>query len=343
MKAAILINNKKPLVVAELELPKTLEYGQVLVKVFYSGLCGAQLNEIDGTKGKDKFLPHLLGHEGSGLVLNTGPGVTTVKKRDHVVLHWRPSTGIQSPTPKYKWGNKTINAGWITTFNNQAVISENRLTKIPKSFDLKIAPLFGCAMTTAIGVVNNDAKVKIGESVVIFGLGGLGLSICQTASLVSAYPLVGVDLYKNKINLAKKFGMSHGFIHDFKKIDKSIKKIVGEKGADVVIDTTGNTRVIEQCYRLTHPDGKTILCGVTKKNHNVSIYTLPLHFKKVFKGSHGGDSKPDVDIPRFIRLLNSKKMNLSKIITHEYSLDNINRAIKTLRSGKAGRIIIKMD
>jgi Zn-dependent alcohol dehydrogenase len=343
MKAAILINNKKPLVVAELELPKTLEYGQVLVKVFYSGLCGAQLNEIDGTKGKDKFLPHLLGHEGSGLVLNTGPGVTTVKKRDHVVLHWRPSTGIQSPTPKYKWGNKTINAGWITTFNNQAVISENRLTKIPKSFDLKIAPLFGCAMTTAMGVVNNDAKVKIGESVVIFGLGGVGLAICQTASLVSAYPLVGVDLYKNKINLAKKFGMSHGFIHDFKKIDKSIKKIVGEKGADVVIDTTGNTRVIEQCYRLTHPDGKTILCGVTKKNHNVSIYTLPLHFKKVFKGSHGGDSKPDVDIPRFIRLLNSKKMNLSKIITHEYSLDNINRAIKTLRSGKAGRIIIKMD
>ena len=343
MKAAILINNRKPLVITEVELPKILEFGQVLVKVFYSGLCGAQLNEIDGAKGKDKFLPHLLGHEGSGLVLNTGPGVTTVKKGDHVVLHWRPSLGIQSPTPKYKWGSKIINAGWVTTFNNQAVISENRLTKIPKSFDLKIAPLFGCAMTTAMGVVNNDAKVKIGESVVIFGLGGLGLSICQTASLVSAYPLVGVDLYKNKINLAKKFGMSHGFIHDFKKIDKSIKKIVGEKGANVVIDTTGNTRVIEQCYRLTHPDGKTILCGVTKKNHNVSIYTLPLHFKKVFKGSHGGDSKPDVDIPRFIRLLNSKKMNLSKIITHEYSLDNINQAIKTLRSGKAGRIIITMD
>ena len=137
MKAAILINNRKPLVITDVELPKILEFGQVLVKVFYSGLCGAQLNEIDGVKGKDKFLPHLLGHEGSGLVLNTGPGVTTVKKGDHVVLHWRPSLGIQSPTPKYKWGSKTVNAGWVTTFNNQAVISENRLTKIPKNFDKK--------------------------------------------------------------------------------------------------------------------------------------------------------------------------------------------------------------
>ena len=169
MKAAILTNNKKPLVIAELEMPKTLEFGQVLVKVYYSGLCGAQLNEIDGAKGEDKFLPHLLGHEGSGLVLDIGPGVKTVSKGDHVVLHWRQGSGIQSPTPKYKWGDKVVNAGWVTTFNNQAIVSENRLTKIPKDFDLRIALLFGCAITTAMGVVNNDAQIKIGQSLIIFG------------------------------------------------------------------------------------------------------------------------------------------------------------------------------
>ena len=343
MKAAILTNNKKPLVIAELEMPKTLEFGQVLVKVYYSGLCGAQLNEIDGAKGEDKFLPHLLGHEGSGLVLDIGPGVKTVSKGDHVVLHWRQGSGIQSPTPKYKWGDKVVNAGWVTTFNNQAIVSENRLTKIPKDFDLRIALLFGCAITTAMGVVNNDAQIKIGQSLIIFGLGGVGLTICQSASLVSAYPIIGVDLHESKINLAKKFGITHGFVHNFEKMDDEMRKIVGNNGADVVIDTTGNTKVIEQCYELTNPDGKTILCGVPTKGHNVSIYTLPLHFKKIFKGSHGGDSKPHIDIPRYIRLLTAKKINLHDMISHEYSLDKINDAISTLRGGQAGRIIIKMD
>jgi len=343
MKAAILTHNKKPLVIAEIETPKALEFGQVLVKIYYSGLCGAQINEIDGVKGEDKFLPHLLGHEGSGEVLDIGSGVKTVSKGDHVVLHWRKGSGIESPTPKYKWGDKIVNAGRVTTFNNMAVVSENRLTQISKNFDLRIAPLFGCAITTAMGVVNNDAQIKIGQSLVIFGLGGVGLAICQSASLVSAYPIIGVDLHESKINLAKKFGMTDGFIHDFKKIDDKIRKIIGNNGADVVIDTTGNAKVIEQCYKLTNPNGKTILCGVPKKGENVSIYTLPLHFKKIFKGSHGGDSKPDIDIPRYIKLMSAKKINLDQIITHEFSLDDINKGISILRAGEAGRVIIKMN
>ena len=198
MKAAILVKSKRPLVVSKLQRPTRLEFGQVLVKIFYSGICGAQLNEIDAAKGKDKFLPHLLGHEGSGKVLDIGPGVKTVKKNDHVVLHWRQSDGIQSPTPSYKMGEKTINAGWVTTFNDEAIISENRLTTIPKDFDLKIAPLFGCVVTTAIGIINNDAQVKVGQSVLIFGMGGVGSSISQACSLVSANPVIGVDLHKFK-------------------------------------------------------------------------------------------------------------------------------------------------
>jgi len=343
MKAAILVKNKQPLVVSEIEMPKTLEFGQILVKIFYSGLCGSQVSEIDGFWGEDKNIPHLLGHEGSGIVLDTGPGVKTVNKNDHVVLHYMKSSGIESPTPKYKWGDKIVSAGGVTTFNNQAIVSENRLTKIPKDFDLKMAPIFGCAIPTAMGVINNDAQIKIGQSLVIFGLGGVGLAICQCASLVSAYPIIGVDLYESKINLAKKFGISHGFINKPEMIDNEIRKIVGSDGADTVIDVTGNSKVIEQCYKLTNPVGKTILCGIPKEHDNVSIFTKPLHFKKILKGSQGGSSKPDIDIPRYIKLLSAKKINLKEIITHEYSLDNINDAISTLRKGQAGRIIIKMD
>ena len=162
-KAAVLFESKQPLEVVEIDIPEKLEYGQVLVKVKYSGICGAQINEIDAVKGEDKFLPHLLGHEGSGIVEKVGKGVTTVKIGDHVVMHWKPSRGIQSNTPKYLFNNKIINAGWVTTFNEKAIISENRLTKIPNDFDMRLAPLFGCAITTAFGVVNNDARIKIGE------------------------------------------------------------------------------------------------------------------------------------------------------------------------------------
>ena len=134
MKAAILVKSKTPLVVEEVIPPDQLLPGQVFVKINYSGICGAQINEIDAVKGIDQHLPHLLGHEGVGTVLEAGPGVTTVKSRDQVVLHWRPSSGIQSSTPKYCWRGKKVNAGWVTTFNEKAVVSENRLTKIPKNY-----------------------------------------------------------------------------------------------------------------------------------------------------------------------------------------------------------------
>lgn len=343
MRAAILVKQHKPLVVAEVEIPNKLFFGQVLVKVLYSGICGAQINEIDGAKGPDKFLPHLLGHEGSGIVLNCGPGVKTVKEGDHVVMHWRPSDGLQSETPTYRWNGKKVNAGWVTTFNEYAVVSENRLTAISKDFDLKLALLFGCAVTTAMGVINNDAQVKIGQSVVVFGVGGVGLNIVQGADMVAAYPVVGVDLYDTKIEMAKRFGATHGF-NSTKTPDiiVEIQKIVGQAGADVVIDTTGNARVIELAYELTHPDGKTILVGVPRKGDNISIYSLPLHFRKVLTGSHGGSSQPHIEIPRYLRLYQAGKMKLDGMITHEFSLEDINKAVNSVRKGEAGRCIISM-
>ena len=346
MKAAILVENNRPLVVAELKMPATLAHGQVHVKVHYSGICGAQLNEIEGAKGPDKFLPHLLGHEGSGTVLKTGPGVTRLKAGDRVVLHWRPSAGVQAETPKYDWDGRVVNAGWVTTFNDEAIISENRLTVIPGDFDLRNAPLFGCAVTTAVGVVNNDAQLKIGQSIVIFGVGGVGLNIAQCAAMVSAQPIVGVDVVENKVTIARKWGATHVFNSAGMKPEElkaKILEVVGPQGADVVVDTTGRPRVIELAYDLTHGKGRTILVGVPRKGDNVNIYTLPLHFKKILKGSEGGDCVPDVDIPRLIRLVKEKKMTLDGLFTHEFPLSEINQALDVFRSGEAGRVLIRME
>jgi S-(hydroxymethyl)glutathione dehydrogenase/alcohol dehydrogenase len=343
MKAAILVELNQPLTVAEIDPPRDLAFGQVRVKIHYSGICGAQINEIEGAKGPDKFLPHLLGHEGSGTVLEVGAGVRTVKAGDRVVLHWRPSSGLQGDPATYEWNGARVNAGWVTTFQNEAVVSENRVTTIPDDFDLRQAPLFGCAVTTAMGVINRDAAVQIGQSVVVFGVGGVGVNIVQSASLVSANPIVALDVVDSKLEWARKFGATHAFNAKDDDVGRKIRDVVGAQGADVVVDTTGRARVIELAYELTHPDGKTILVGVPRKGDNISIYSLPLHFRKVLTGSHGGSAEPHVDIPRFIRLMKAGRLSLDGLVTHEYPLDQVNEAIATVRRGEAGRVMLRMD
>ena len=236
-----------------------------------------------------------------------------------------------------------MNGFYWRIHNEKAVISENRLTTIPKKFDMRLAPLLGCAVTTAFGVINNDARVKIGQSLLIFGLGGVGLNIVQAASMVSANPIIGVDIQKNKIEMAKKYGLSHGVFGDSREIKRKVIDILGDEGADIVIDTTGNSRVIELAYKLTSKKGKTIMVGVPTKGDNISIYSLPLHFNQILKGSEGGNSVPDVDIPRYIKLIESGQMTLDGFITDEFKLEEINNALELFRSGKAGRILLNMQ
>jgi S-(hydroxymethyl)glutathione dehydrogenase/alcohol dehydrogenase len=313
----------------------------VLVKVLYSTICGAQLNEIAAAKGPDKFLPHLLGHEASARVIEIGPGVTTVREGETVVLHWRPSRGIQCQPPAYKWRGEKLNAGWVTTFNDYAVISENRMTVITPDYDLRNAPLLGCAVTTAAGVINNDAKVKIGESAVVFGVGGVGLNVVQFAQLAGAYPIVAVDLVDAKLAMAKERGATHTINSSgVSDLDDEIRKIVGQQGPDKVIETTGVKSVIELAYNLTHADGTCVLVGVP--NEKVTIYTLPIHFNKVLTGSHGGDAVPQVDIPRIIRLNEAGKISFEGLITHEFPLEEINAALDMVRSGSAGRVLLNV-
>ncbi|MCX7412419.1 MAG: zinc-binding dehydrogenase [Planctomycetia bacterium] len=338
--AAILVEQRKPLVIEEIEVPSP-KLGQVLVKVLTSGICGSQIGEINGVKGPDRFLPHLLGHEGCGEVLEVGEGVRTVKPGDRVVLHWRKGAGLESVTPVYESRIGKVNAGWVTTFNEYAIVSENRVTAIPTDFDPEIAALFGCAVTTGFGVVNNNAQLAIGQSIAVFGAGGIGLNIVQGAALAGANPIIAIDLFDNRLKLARSLGATHTINSAKADAAEKIKQVVGSDGVDVAVDNTGNVDVIALASRLTGPRGRTVLVGVPPKDSVAAISTLPLHFEKRLVGSHGGECRPEIDIPRYTRLCLDGKLSLEILIGKRYSLLDINIAIEEMLIGQlAGRAII---
>ena len=340
-RAAVLVEQNADLVIEEISLPDHLDVGQVLVELKYSGICGSQLGEIDGVKGPDRWLPHLLGHEGSGHVLAVGPGVKHVQPGDSVVLHWRPSRGIESVAPKYIWGDKTVNAGWVTTFNNFAVVSENRLTPIPADTDLKAAALYGCAVTTGFGVIDNRTDLRLGETVVVFGAGGIGLNIVQGAALAGARKVIAIDRFANRLELAKSCGATETI--DGSQTDpwERLHEIFAIDPLDVFIDNTGNPSIIAEGYKLTASRGRTILVGVPKSDQDTAIHTLPLHFGKMITGTTGGEAIPHEDIPRYMALTEARNVDLTDLITEIEPLDGVNGLITKMRNGEsAGRCLI---
>jgi S-(hydroxymethyl)glutathione dehydrogenase/alcohol dehydrogenase len=343
--AAILQNSNTNLLIDEIQLPKELLAGQVLVEVITSGLCGAQINEIEAVKGPDKFLPHLLGHEGFARVIQVGPGVTTVKLGDQVVMHWRPGTGIQSDPPIYKWQGKQLNAGWVTTLNKHAVVSENRVTKIPSSnYDKNLIPLLGCALTTSLGVLEKDAEIGFRDSLMIFGAGGVGLLLIKLAKLIGVNDITVVDIHPEKLVKAGELGASNTIaFQDKNETLATLQALYGKSLPSVAIDTTGHTDAIEICYEVSSSDARVILVGVPKAGNNASIYTLPLHFGKLLKGSEGGQSKPDKDIPFLLQLISDGHLNFEDYPTHNFPLSSVNQAISQLKSGTIGRMIIDFD
>ena len=339
--AAILVEPAKDLVVAEIELPKALDVGQVLVELHYSGICGSQLGEIDGVKGPDKWLPHLLGHEASGLVLAVGPGVKHVQPGQTVVAHWRPGKGIEATTPKYLWNGQTVNAGWITTFNRHAIISENRLTTIPNQSDLKTAALFGCALTTGLGTIENKARVKFGDRVVVFGAGGIGLNLVQGAALAGAAEIIAVDRFDNRLALSIQMGATATVNSVEREPFAEIHRLLGGASIDIFIDNTGSPDVISKGYASVHSKGRVVLVGVPPKDAHASLYSLDLHFGKSITGTMGGEAHPADDIHRYMRLFERRRMSLAPLITEIAPLERINQLIDGMRSGRtAGRCLI---
>ena len=343
MKAAVLVKQNAPLELYEIEIPK-LDFGQVLVKVEHSGVCGKQIDEITGRQGEDRFIPHLLGHEGGGVVMEIGPGVNKVKPGDHVVMHWVKSTGIDSPAPRFNYKGKVLSAGWVTTFSDYTVASENRLTPVGKDVPSDVRALLGCAVTTGLGIVFHDAKLMPGQSIAVFGVGGVGLNVVQGADLVSAYPIVAIDTNDEKLEYSRKFGATHTLNAEKVDVAAALKDISSGRGLDVVVDTTGRNKVRETAYDATHPKtGLTILCGVPFTGERLSIDSFPLHMGRRMIGSHGGDTVPEVDIPRYVELFRLGKLKLSELITNRFEITDINAAIDLMLAGQAcGRCVINM-
>ena len=341
-RAAILVEQRKPLIIDEIELP-SLTFGQVRVRIEASGICGSQIGEIDGVKGEDRWLPHLLGHEACGMVEEVGDCVKTVKVGDRVVLHWRPGSGIEAPTPTYRWDQRNVNAGRVTTFQEQTIVSENRVTPIPESLDAVQAVLYGCALTTAYGVVSNDARVKPGESVVIFGTGGVGLCVVIAARLAGAHPIIGVDVQPAKLKLATSLGATSVIDASDEELDELLADALDGAGADVVVESTGRLNVMDRAYKLAGPRGRTILVGVPEHADRLPIDTMPLHFGKLLTGSHGGEAQPDIDIPRLVRMQLAGRFELSQVVSHTMPLEQVNEGIALIRQGEALRCVLRMD
>jgi 2-desacetyl-2-hydroxyethyl bacteriochlorophyllide A dehydrogenase len=336
MKAVLLEELNKDLVLGEVELTP-LQPGQVLVKNLVSGLCGAQLQEIAGLKGNANFLPHLMGHEGCGIVEEIGIGVNTVKVGDKVVMHWRKGDGIEAPFPKYIYKDKTISSGKVTTLSEYSIVSENRLTTVPQDTPDELCALLGCGITTALGVITNEANVKMGESVLVIGAGGVGLNLIQGAKLVSAYPIYALDINDDKKEICLSVGATH-YVN-------SKTETLNEK-FDIIIDTTGNPDVINNAINLLSNKGKLILVGQPKPGQEVIIPNASKLFDgsgKLIKATQGGMTSPTEDIPRYINLYKAGLLNINKIITHTFNINDINKAIEVLKSGKAGRIIININ
>ena len=259
-----------------------------------------------------------------------------------MVLHWLKGSGINAATPLYTRGGRRVNAGWITTFNEHGVISENRMTPISKEADLAVACLLGCAVTTGVGVILNDADLHAGESVAVFGCGGVGLSAVQGAALARGYPIIAVDRNPESLRLALEFGATHTIHPASTDVLADVKRITGGKGVRFVIVAVGDPQVIEVAVQASSIPGSVFLVGVPPAGSRIAVDPFAIHMGRALLGSYGGGAVPDRDIPRYLDLYQEGHFKLRELISEIVSLDQINDGIALLLSGKAGRCIVRM-
>ena len=339
--AAILVETGKPLVLGELEIP-ALKPGQVLVEIAYSGVCHTQVLECRGYRGEDRFLPHCLGHEGSGTVLEIGPGVAKVKPGDKAILSWIKGSGGDVPGTIYQWEGRNVNSGAITTFGRHAVISENRLTVIPAQFPMKEAALLGCAVPTGVGSVFNTAQPRPGQSIAIFGTGGVGLCALMAGVISGCMPIIAVDINPDKLKLAQQIGATHCINPVEVDAVAEIARIC-PGGVDFAIEASGRPAVMLQALSgVRQQGGVAVVVGNARHGEKIELDPKQLNLGKKLLGTWGGDNWPDRDYPRYCKLLTSGKLNLDPMLSKVYRLSEINQAIDDLEAGKAARPLIDM-
>jgi S-(hydroxymethyl)glutathione dehydrogenase/alcohol dehydrogenase len=341
-EAALLVQTGQPLVLAEIETP-ALKPGQVLVEIAYSGACGTQVMEWRGDKGEDKWVPHCLGHEGTGTVIEAGHAITKVKVGDKVVLSWLKGTGIEAGGAVYDWGGKKVNAGGVTTFQRHAVVSENRLTLLPADLPMDVAVLLGCAAPTGMGAVYNVLKVQPGNAVAVFGTGGIGLNALMAASLAGAMPVIGIDPNPTRRSFAMIYGATHVIDPAASDVIAEIKKIVPQ-GVDLAVESSGVPAVMEQAINATRQQGgRAVVIGNAKHGAVLSLNPGVFNQGKSLLGTWGGDSFPDRDFGRYGRLLSSGRFPVRDLLSKPYRLADADQALADLAAGKVGRPLIDMS
>lgn len=309
MLAAVLEATHSPLVLHELNM-LPCGPGMVHVRMLMAGVCGSQLQEIQGLKGTE-HIPHLIGHEGCGFVDEISHGLPPKFKRGQkVVMHWRKGSGNCAGGTSYfsmtAPDHHRIGAGPIHTFSTRVVVSENRCTAVPDDFPPELATLLGCALSTALSCVENDAKLRMGETFGISGMGGVGRSLLHAGAAIGA-------LYE------------------------------ADGSVDCMFDTTGNPEQIETCFERLNAGGRLVLIGQPAPLHALRIPNA----RRMFDGSgmsiiasQGGQFDPDRDIPRFVRLWRAGLLNWESIVTNRFPLAEVNAALDLLRTGTTGRILL---
>ena len=344
-KGAVLVETGKPVEIWDGIQNQDLRSGQVLVRIRYAGLCHSQLMEVRGARGHDAYLPHFLGHEGIGEVVETGPDVTKVKAGDTVILGWIKGEGIEAGGAKYTGPRgETINSGGVTAFSQYAVVSENRLVIKPPHTPDRLAVLYGCALPTGAGLVFNELKPKSDADIIVIGLGGIGLSALMAAKNFSPRRLIAIDREQSKLDLARDMGADDVLSADDQDLVKKIMDMTGGKGVDYVVEAAGLVKTIELGFRLIkRGGGELIFASHPAAGEHISIDPFELICGKSIRGTWGGGSKPDRDIPLLDQMYAQGKLKLEPLLSHTYALDEINTALDDLENRRIVRALLVIE
>lgn len=342
LEAAVLETTGLPLRLMKLEAP-ALGEGQVLVKVLFSGVCRSQLMEVGGLRGEDAWLPHLLGHEGSGIVVEIGLGVTKVLPGDSVILSWIKGEGLDAPGATYHEGGRNINSGPVTTFSNFTVVAENRVVVKPDSLDFDTAVLFGCALPTGAGMVLNELSIMPEQTVAVLGLGGIGISSVLALLALGVKDIIAIDVSDEKLEKVKAWGVKHCLNANDGDVVSRVKALT-DGGVDFCIEATGQVTGIEKGFDMIRKfGGQLMFASHPADGAKIKLSPHDLISGKKISGSWGGSVQLDRDIPRFHNLFSRSSIPLKALLTKRYTLDQINTALDDLEAGRVFRPLIVMQ
>ncbi len=341
-KAAILVKQGSNLVIDTIQ-SQPLKSGQVLVKVDKAGLCGSQLFEIAGDRGKDAWLPHLLGHEAIGKVIDHATDVKTITTGDIVILSWIKADGISAEPAKYYWEDNIVNSGRITTFSEYTVISEDRCIRVDSLLADKVGPALGCALPTGYGMAMHLDKLKNAEHCGIIGLGGIGMAALLGVVNESNATPICIDIREERLNQAKSIGAKHVINSKYGAVTEKIFQATNGRMLDVAIECSGNILALQQCLNLINNNGIVKFATHPKCGDLLKIDPFELIIGKRIEGSWGGGVDPLKDFNYIASVASRNKVFLELYTTKEYGLESINIALDDMRSGRVLRPIINME